>query len=282
MLYDKSPPLKIPQVYEAATSKSKPEYQIKGGLIFTQLTQNYVKEMTTPVVQGPSAIIPAPHLLKYATYPHNDKSPKVVIADVASSSLAESTKVFSAAEVVKKINKQVITTMEELCAAMNKPIKDSSGNAWLTVELEDGTFGAMPMDAAEENDKKLEQTGLYQTTKCGAAKAAASKAGFKATKGKAEAVIKGKATKKMVKPPMKVKKAAKKPAKKVVLKKDAKKMAKPAMSVVKDLKTAAAKHTKFTQTPTKSSATKAKIQDAVKAAIGATNKAVKKVKAKRL
>jgi serine protease Do len=282
MLYDKSPALKIPMVYEAATSNSKPEYQIKGGLIFTQLTQNYVKQMTTPVVTGPQAIIPAPHLLKYATYPHNDKSPKVVIADVASSSLAEATKVFSAAEVVHKINKQVITTMEELCDAMQKPIKDAKGDAWLTIELEDGTFGAMPMDAADENDRKLEQTGLYHTTKCAAKKGAAaakvSKSGFKATTAKAKAVVHGKPAKKVAKAP----KAPKKAAKKVVLKKvakKAKKVTKPAMSVVKDLKAAAVTHAHFTETPAKSQATKAKIQDAVKAAIGATKKAIKKTKA---
>merc|ERR1712054_620115 len=101
MKYEPAKPLKIPQVYEAATSKKKPTHQIVGGLIFTQLTQNYVKQMTTPVVTGPQAIIPAPHLLKYKVYPHNDKAPKVVIADVASSSLAEASKVFQAAQIVK-------------------------------------------------------------------------------------------------------------------------------------------------------------------------------------
>merc|ERR1712202_92900 len=102
--------------------------------------------------------------------------------------------------------------------------------------------------------------------KKGAAAAKVSKSGFKATTAKAKAVVHGKPAKKVVKAP----KAPKKAAKKVVLKKvakKAKKVTKPAMSVVKDLKAAAVTHAHFTETLAKSQATKAKIQDAVKAAI---------------
>merc|ERR1711939_805814 len=107
------------------------------------------------------------------------------------------------------------------------------------------------------NDRKLEQTGLYHTTKCAAKKGAAaakvSKSGFKATTAKAKAVVHGKPAKKVVKAP----KAPKKAAKKVVLKKvakKAKKVTKLAMSV-KDLKAAAVTHAHFTETPAKSQAT---------------------------
>lgn len=166
LTYKKTPPLKIPQVYEAAISSKKPEYQIKGGLIFSQLTQNYIAQMTTPVVTGGAAVVPAPDLLKYGKYPDNDKAPKVIIADVASSSIAEATKVFDAAQVVKKINKKPVSTMKDLCKAMETPVKDSKGEGWLTVELEDGTLGAMPMKAAEANDIKLAKTGLFKLTSC--------------------------------------------------------------------------------------------------------------------
>lgn len=164
--YQKTPPLKIPHVYEAAIGPKKPEYQIKGGLIFSQLTQNYVAQMTNPVVTGAAAVVPAPDLLKYGKYPDNDKAPKVVIADVASSSVAEGTKVFDAAQVVKRVNKKPVSTMKELCEAMSTPVKDNKGEDWLTVEVEGGAFGAMPMKAAEADDIKLSKTGLFKLTSC--------------------------------------------------------------------------------------------------------------------
>jgi serine protease Do len=158
MKYEISPEHKITHVYEAALKT--PKYHIKGGLVFSQLTQNYVEAMTTPVVEGASAVIPAAGLIKYSSAPLNNKEPKLVIADVVSSSLAESTKVFSIASIVKKVNNVKVTSLEQLCDAFKVPVNDN----WLTVEMEDGTYGAMLMKEAEENDAKLAKTGLFKLT----------------------------------------------------------------------------------------------------------------------
>jgi len=165
MTYQITKPTAIPQMYEAATL-NRPALQIKGGLVFSQLTQNYVSAITNPVVQGSSAVVPAPDLMKYANAPWNNASPKVVIAAVATSSVAEETKVFQAAMLVKKVNGVLVNTMDELCDAMAKPAKDASGADWLTVETEHGEFSGMPLAKAEASDKQLVETGMYKLTSC--------------------------------------------------------------------------------------------------------------------
>lgn len=159
--------LAIPRVHEAALDKQmRGQYQIRGGLVFTPLTQNFVGQMTTPVTIGGKGVVPAPHLMKYGHYPHDRKESKVVIADVISSSLAEATKVFDAAMVVAKVNKKKVNTMKDLCEALKHRVKDKKGTEWLTVEAEDGTFGAMPWKKLQVNDKKLAEMGLFKATKC--------------------------------------------------------------------------------------------------------------------
>jgi hypothetical protein len=168
LTYKITEPMAIPKVYEAATL-NKPPFQIKGGLVFSQLTQNYVAEMTNPVVQGGSGTVPAPNLMKYANAPWNNAEPKVVIAAVATSSLGEETKVFQSAMVVKKVNGLVVNTMDDLCDAMAKPAKDAkdaTGADWLTVETEHGEFSGMPLAKAEASDKQLVKTGMYKLTSC--------------------------------------------------------------------------------------------------------------------
>jgi len=173
LTYKITKPTAIPTVYEAALKKLP--FQIKGGLVFAQLTQNYVSAMTNPVTQGASAFIPAPNLMKYATAPYNNEEPKVVIAAVATSSLGEETKVFQAAMVVDKVNGVKVNTMAELCDAMAKPAKDVDGEDWITVETVHGEFSGMPLKEAEASDRKLAKTGMYKLTSCGKTAAPAKK-----------------------------------------------------------------------------------------------------------
>jgi len=168
MQYKETPATAIPKIHEAALNKKvSTDYQIRGGLVFTPLTQNYVESMTTPVSVSGGAVVPAPDLMKYGRYPHDRKESKVVIADVVSSSLAEATKVFDAAMVVSKINDKPVSNMEELCDALATP-KKNGDTEWLTVLAEDGTFGAMPWKDALDDDKKLVEMKLFSPTECGA------------------------------------------------------------------------------------------------------------------
>jgi S1-C subfamily serine protease len=171
LTYKITKPTAIPTVYEAALKKLP--FQIKGGLVFSQLTQNYVSAMTNPVVQGGSAYVAAPNLMKYGTAPYNNEEPKVVIADVATSSLGEETKVFQPAMVVKNVNGMKVNTMAELCEAFAKPAKDVDGEDWITVETVHGEFSGMPLAKAEASDRMLAKTGMYKLTSC--SKTAASK-----------------------------------------------------------------------------------------------------------
>lgn len=166
MGYKLTPQLAIPNVVEGALAKQS--FHIAGGLVFSPLTQNYVSSMITPVSTGGGAVVPAEHLIKYSKYPHDRKEPRVVIADVISSSLAEATKVFDAAMVVEKINKVKVRTMADLCKALKTPVKDKKNKEWVTVESEDGTFGAMPLADVTKNDDKLAKMGLFTKTKCDA------------------------------------------------------------------------------------------------------------------
>jgi len=186
MDYKITEPLAIPRIHEAAL---KPEiarqYQIKGGLVFTPLTQNFVEGMITPVDVGGGAVVPAPNLVKYGEYPKDRQAAKIVIADVISSSLAENTKVFDAAMVVDEVNGKKVTTMKELCAAMGSPVKDHTGREWFTLKDEDGNFGAMPWADCNENDSKLAAMGMMEETTCsedgsnGVVKASLAAAGSK-------------------------------------------------------------------------------------------------------
>merc|ERR1711959_726582 len=96
------------------------------------------------------------------------EAPKVVIADVISSSLAEDAKVFDAAMVVEEINGKKVTNMNELCEAMKSPVKDKKGREWFTVKDEDGNFGAMPWEDCNDNDQKLAAMGMMEITTCAA------------------------------------------------------------------------------------------------------------------
>ena len=153
----------VPNVVEAALHKQP--YLIKGGLVITPMTQNFIKLMTNPVVLpgGQEAKIPVPDLLKYAKYPDDRKGPRLVVADVISSSVAEATKVFSEGMVIDKVNGKKVRTMGELCAVVDTPAKDSKGQAWLTVEDEDGNMGAMLVADIAKDDKKLVAQNLYTT-----------------------------------------------------------------------------------------------------------------------
>merc|ERR1711865_599279 len=143
--------------------------------------------MVTPVTVGAAATIPEPSLIKYQKYPANDKKPRVVVADVVSSSLGETSKVFSAGDVIQKVNHQTVNTMSDLCKALSKPVKDAHGMQWVAVEMESGKFAALPYKAALANDQKLEKTGMLRRTTCGTNKAAK-----KATKKVKKAVKKAK------------------------------------------------------------------------------------------
>lgn len=163
--YAITPHRAIPLIHEAAL-KPQP-YQIRGGIVFSPLTQNYLKQMTTPMsLSDGSAVVAAPKLTKYGVYPHDRVEPKVVIADVVSSSIGEATKVFDSGMVVVKVNGAKVTTMDELCAVLSKPVKDAKGTEWLTIESEDGIFGAIEMSDVIENDKKLAAMQLYAPTTC--------------------------------------------------------------------------------------------------------------------
>jgi len=163
--YKMSKAAAIPKVYEAATI-NKPEIQILGGLVFAQLTQNYVKAMTSPAVVGTNAYVPAPDLYKYGNNPSDNKSPRVVIADVITSSLAENSREFGPAELVKTMNGKEIFTMEDVCGAMAHPVKDSKGEEWMTIVSEHGLFGAINLKEAAKSDAELEKTGLFKKTSC--------------------------------------------------------------------------------------------------------------------
>jgi len=167
MNYEESKALAIPTIHEAALNDEvSRDYQIRGGLVFTPLTQNYVQQMTTPVTYGSGgAVVPAPNLMKYGKYPDDRKTSKVVIADVISSSLAEATKVFDSAMVVSKVNDLPVSNMEELCSALEKP-KKNGDTEWLTILSEDGSFGAMPWKDCLDNDKKLAEMKLFTPTSC--------------------------------------------------------------------------------------------------------------------
>merc|ERR1711998_552879 len=102
----------------------------------------------------------------YSNAPYNNQEPKVVIADVVTSSLGEETKVFQAAMVVKNVNGVKVNTMAELCDAMAKPAKDVDGADWITVETEHGSFSGMPLAKAEASDRKLAKTGMFKLTSC--------------------------------------------------------------------------------------------------------------------
>merc|ERR1711998_59555 len=92
------------------------------------------------------------------------------------------TKVFNVASVVKKVNGAKVSSLEDLCHALKKPVQKQ----WMTVEMADGTFGAMIMKDAEANDAKLAKTGLFKLadTKCVVAKKTAKKEGKKTKKAK--------------------------------------------------------------------------------------------------
>jgi hypothetical protein len=164
MPYSITPSRAIPLIHEGAL-ETQP-YQIRGGVVITPLTQNYITMMTTPVTTGTTAMVPAPKLLKYSEYPRDRKEPRLVIANVVSSSLGEATKVFDSAMVIVKVNEHKVNTMEELCSVLSKPVKDPKGTEWLTIEVEDGVKGAMLMKEVVENDKKLAAMQLYTETTC--------------------------------------------------------------------------------------------------------------------
>jgi len=164
LAYKITKPNVIPQVYEAALNQ--PRHIIVGGLVFAQLTQNYVSEMTTPVGSDGLYTVPAPNLMKYSNYPANSESPKVVIADVVSSSLAEQTKVFDSAMILKKVNGRPVSTLDELCEAMSHPIRDAKNAEWLTIVTDHDMFGAMPLKEAVANDKQSAATGLIRLSSC--------------------------------------------------------------------------------------------------------------------
>merc|ERR1712167_256620 len=90
-----------------------------------------------------------------------------VVADVVSSSVGETSKVFSAGDVIKKVNQHTVDTMSDLCEALAKPIKDAHGIQWVAFEMESGKFGALPLKAAVISDHKLEATGMMRRTTCG-------------------------------------------------------------------------------------------------------------------
>merc|ERR1711998_536999 len=191
--YDTNKPYKVPLMIEAALHR--PPHHIFGGAVFSKLTQNFVKTMVTPIAVHGSATIPEPSLMKYQKFPHNDKKPRVVVADVVSSSVGETSKVFSAGDVIKKVNQHTVDTMSDLCEALAKPIKDAHGIQWVAFEMESGKFGALPLKAAETSDRKLEATGMMRRTTCGGSRKKAVKK--KAVKKKA--VEKKTAEKKAVK-----------------------------------------------------------------------------------
>jgi len=146
-------PLAIPLIVEGGLHKQ--DYEIRGGLVFSPLTQNFVKTMSTPIDVGSSAEIPSAHMLKFAEYPDNNEASKVVIADVIASSLAEATKVFTAAMVVDEVNKRKVATMDDLCTALEHPVEDHNGKLWLTIKTDEGEFSAMPVKDVDAGDKKL-------------------------------------------------------------------------------------------------------------------------------
>merc|ERR1712072_819086 len=138
--------------------------------------------------------------MKYQKFPHNDKKPRVVVADVVSSSVGETSKVFSAGDVIKKVNQHTVDTMSDLCEALAKPIKDAHGIQWVAFEMESGKFGALPLKAAETSDRKLEATGMMRRTTCGGSrKKAVVKKALKKKALKKKAVKKKAVEKKAVK-----------------------------------------------------------------------------------
>jgi serine protease Do len=172
MPYKMSKPKAIPLVHEAAlNSQVSKDFQIIGGLVVSPLTQNFVRIMTTGVAIKKECIFPGPHsIAKYGRYPKVQQSARLVIAGVATSSLAESTKIFKAGHVIHKINHKKVRTTNELCMALSHPVKDPKGMLWVTVEVEGGIFGAMPWKSAKRSDSKLAKMGLFQPTSCGGKK----------------------------------------------------------------------------------------------------------------
>jgi len=157
----------IPYVQEAALHTQP--YLIKGGLVLTPLTQNFVTLMTTPIVlQVGTASVPAPDLLKYTKYPEDRKEARIVVADVISSSLAEEAKVFTEGMVVNKINGKKVRSMEDLCTVIDKPVKDKKGEEWITVEDDEGNMGAMLVASIAKDDTLLIAQNLFtmQATMC--------------------------------------------------------------------------------------------------------------------
>lgn len=166
MQYKNVPDGPIPYIHEAALNHQiSNDYHIMGGLVFTALTQNYVKSMTTPVVVGAGAVVPAPDLVQYGTYPNDRLAPKVIIADVITSSIGEATKVLDSAMVISKVNGHPVAVMSDLCLALDKPVT-VKGKKWMAIECEDGSFTAMALEDVEASDTKLIAMGMFDKTNC--------------------------------------------------------------------------------------------------------------------
>jgi S1-C subfamily serine protease len=191
MKYAVTPELPIPLIVEGALHTQK--YAIRGGLVFTPLTMNFVNQMTTPVTVQGNAVVPSTHMLKFKSYPGNKEGPKIVIADVLSSSAAEDTKVFDAAMVIDEVNHKKVRTMDELCKALDAPVKDHKGTDWLTIKDDQGAFSAMQIDAVDKSDKRMIKLGMIKAGRGLSCVAPAKPEEDKAKKVKHEAKLEAKA-----------------------------------------------------------------------------------------
>ena len=124
----------------------KQKYEVIGGIIFMNLTLNHFNHLNNL------------DMLKYKLIVNRIKN-KVVITNILNGSKIYNDKILSPGNIVKKINKIHVNSIEDLTKAMNKPID----NKYLIIETESNIIFTIEINIIKKQDKFLSKKYKYKT-----------------------------------------------------------------------------------------------------------------------
>jgi len=128
------------------------DYEVIGGMVVMELRHNHleiVKAILKENVRKFDALI-LPAALKYGKDKNRHKS-RLGITHLHSGSQVGNTRCFAQGDILKKINEQAVETLDDFRDA----VKKSKKTGYLTVETEDGSYAAIPVEKILEEEDML-------------------------------------------------------------------------------------------------------------------------------
>jgi len=139
VMYNQTPRPVVRTVYEPIVDQ--PKFQIVGGIVFTELTQNIVKAFLD---ENPN------ELVKYMDKTKRASEPALIISNVIPGSMAAKDGSLKAGMLVKEVNGRKVVNMSTLCSAL------SSKSNWWSVKTRK-TFTVLNAKAVYEDLRKRKE-----------------------------------------------------------------------------------------------------------------------------